>query len=446
MDELHPFAGESKLLEKSIFKKQIEDLKAAAEEAAKKTDYAAAHNDETRKAIGVIEAFLRKSKRVCYGGQAINSHMPDNLKFYDADYQIPDYDFFTPFMDRDVTDIVSMLQRAGFTEVNERIGIHKGTLKILVNFVPIADITELESGIYRTFSRRSVVNNGIHYCDPDILRMNMYLELSRPAGQVERWEKVFERLLLLNLAHPMNTCKAQKIKQKKIEPYIRRKILNYLIQSKRVLAGAELGFIYRASAQEKLPQMNWVLESGGAIVFFSSNIYEDAEKIQTLLGYHSTHRQTERGSEDFLPRRVLLKKGGQVVVMIIEEMACNAFNEIKMGEKTLRIASLDTLVYLYILLGLFTKDDDKIGVPLLCLAQRLIELENKIRLSPTHAFPLFSIKCSGHEKTYASLLREKAARIQAQKKGSATLSTRKATRKVEKKRQRKPTRKAKKHV
>ena len=85
MDELHPFAGESKLLEKSIFKKQIEDLKAAAEEAAKKTDYAAAHNDETRKAIGVIEAFLRKSKRVCYGGQAINSHMPDNLKFYDAD-------------------------------------------------------------------------------------------------------------------------------------------------------------------------------------------------------------------------------------------------------------------------------------------------------------------------------------------------------------------------
>ncbi len=438
MEELHQYAPESKLLEKSIFKKQIEDLKAAADEAAKKIDYDTAHDEEIRKAISVVETFLRKSKRVCYGGQAINTYMPETLKFYNEEYDLPDYDFFTPFADRDVIDLVSLLQKAGFTEVNERIGIHKGTRKILVNFIPIADITEVESGLYRTFLRRSTQKNGIHYVDPDVLRMNMYLELSRPAGQVGRWEKVFERLLLLNLAQPMDTCSGKTIKEKKIEPYIRKKILNYVIEQKRVLAGAELGFIYRASAQERLPEMNWILESGGAIIFFSSDIYKDAEKIQTLLGHKKTNRQTERGVEDFLPRRVLIKKGGQTVIMIIEEMACNAFNELEMGGRTLRIASLDTLVYLYILLGIFTKDDDKIGVPLLCLAQRLVELENKIRISPTHTFPLFSIKCSGHQKTYPSLLREKVARIEAQKKRSATRS-----RKVERKRS--GTRKAK-HV
>jgi hypothetical protein len=438
MEELHQYAPESKLLEKSIFKKQIEDLKAAADEAAKKIDYDTAHDEEIRKAISVVETFLRKSKRVCYGGQAINTYMPETLKFYNEEYDLPDYDFFTPFADRDVIDLVSLLQKAGFTEVNERIGIHKGTRKILVNFIPIADITEVESGLYRTFLRRSTQKNGIHYVDPDVLRMNMYLELSRPAGQVGRWEKVFERLLLLNLAQPMDTCSGKMIKEKKIEPYIRKKILNYVIEQKRVLAGAELGFIYRASAQERLPEMNWILESGGAIIFFSSDIYKDAEKIQTLLGHKKTNRQTERGVEDFLPRRVLIKKGGQTVIMIIEEMACNAFNELEMGGRTLRIASLDTLVYLYILLGIFTKDDDKIGVPLLCLAQRLVELENKIRISPTHTFPLFSIKCSGHQKTYPSLLREKVARIEAQKKRSATRS-----RKVERKRS--GTRKAK-HV
>ena len=438
MEELHQYAPESKLLEKSIFKKQIEDLKAAADEAAKKIDYDTAHDEEIRKAISVVETFLRKSKRVCYGGQAINTYMPETLKFYNEEYDLPDYDFFTPFADRDVIDLVSLLQKAGFTEVNERIGIHKGTRKILVNFIPIADITVVESSLYRTFLRRSTQKNGIHYVDPDVLRMNMYLELSRPAGQVGRWEKVFERLLLLNLAQPMDTCSGKMIKEKKIEPYIRKKILNYVIEQKRVLAGAELGFIYRASAQERLPEMNWILESGGAIIFFSSDIYKDAEKIQTLLGHKKTNRQTERGVEDFLPRRVLIKKGGQTVIMIIEEMACNAFNELEMGGRTLRIASLDTLVYLYILLGIFTKDDDKIGVPLLCLAQRLVELENKIRISPTHTFPLFSIKCSGHQKTYPSLLREKVARIEAQKKRSATRS-----RKVERKRS--GTRKAK-HV
>jgi len=441
MEELHQYAPESKLLEKSIFKKQIEDLKAAADEAAKKIDYDTAHDEEIRKAIGVVESFLRKSKRVCYGGQAINTYMPETLKFYDEEYDLPDYDFFTPYADRDVTELVSMLQKAGFTEVNERIGIHKGTRKILVNFIPIADITEVESSLYRTFLKRSTITNGIHYVDPDVLRMNMYLELSRPAGQVGRWEKVFERLLLLNIAQPMNTCSGKTIKEKKIEPYIRKKILNYIIEQKRVLAGAELGFIYRASAQEKLPEMNWILESGGAIVFFSSDIYKDAEKIQTLLGYKTTRRQTERGVEDFLPRRVLIKKGDQTVIMIIEEMACNAFNELDMGGRTLRIASLDTLVYLYILLGIFTKDEDKIGTPLLCLAQRLVELENKIRLSPNHTFPLFSIKCSGHQKTYPSLLREKVARIEAQKKKSGARSH--TSRKVEKRRS--GTRKAK-HV
>ena len=444
MEELHQYSPASKVLEKSIFKKQIEDLKAAAEEAAKKIDYDTAHDEEIRKAIGVVETFLRKSKRVCYGGQAINTYMPETLKFYNEEYDLPDYDFFTPFADRDVTELVRMLQKAGFTEVNERIGIHKGTRKILVNFIPIADITEVESGLYRTFLKRSTITNGIHYVDPDVLRMNMYLELSRPAGQVARWQKVFERLLLLNLAQPMDTCSGKTIKEKKIEPYIRKKILNYIIEEKRVLAGAELGFIYRASAQEKLPEMNWILESGGAIVFFSSDIYKDAEKIQTMLGYKMTRRQTERGVEDFLPRRVLIKKGDQTVIMIIEEMACNAFNELKMGGRTLRIASLDTLVYLYILLGIFTKDEDKIGTPLLCLAQRLVELDNKIRTSPTHTFPLFSIKCSGHQKTYPSLLREKVARIEAQKKKSGTRARRRKSQKVEKRRS--GTRKAKKHV
>ena len=33
--------------------------------------------------------------------------------------------------------------------------------------------------------------------------MNMYLELSRPLGDLTRWEKVFKRLTLLNKYYPM---------------------------------------------------------------------------------------------------------------------------------------------------------------------------------------------------------------------------------------------------
>jgi hypothetical protein len=42
--------------------------------------------------------------------------------------------------------------------------------------------------------------------------MSMYLELSRPHGDVSRWEKVYSRLELLNKAHP-TTCNKNITKQ-----------------------------------------------------------------------------------------------------------------------------------------------------------------------------------------------------------------------------------------
>ena len=44
---------------------------------------------------------------------------------------------------------------------------------------------------------------GILYAPPNLLRMGMFLELSRPAGDVSRWEKVLKRLTLLNKNYPL---------------------------------------------------------------------------------------------------------------------------------------------------------------------------------------------------------------------------------------------------
>ena len=46
---------------------------------------------------------------------------------------------------------------------------------------------------------------GILYAPPNFLRMAMYLELSRPAGDVSRWEKVLKRLILLNKHYPLSS-------------------------------------------------------------------------------------------------------------------------------------------------------------------------------------------------------------------------------------------------
>ena len=92
--------------EKEKFKSQLEALTQFQEEAQQKIDFDSAHNSEVLKSIEVVETFLRRTGRICYGGQAINAHLPQKYKFYDPKYNIPDYDFFTPDQAGDIKELV----------------------------------------------------------------------------------------------------------------------------------------------------------------------------------------------------------------------------------------------------------------------------------------------------------------------------------------------------
>ena len=69
--------------------------------------------------------------------------------------------------------------------------------------MPIADITQLDEELFLKLKKTSIQINNILYAPPNFLRMAMYLELSRPKGDVSRWEKIFLRLSLLNKVYPI---------------------------------------------------------------------------------------------------------------------------------------------------------------------------------------------------------------------------------------------------
>jgi hypothetical protein len=54
---------------------------------------------------------------------------------------------------------------------------------------------------------------------------------------------------------------------------------------------------------------------------------------------------------------------------------------------------------------------------LLCWVREFIDLSDRYKKRPTKLFPAFSIECSGYQTSFASLLRAKAARIQAARQG-----------------------------
>lgn len=428
-DSLRSRPLNSKALETSPIRRQMEQIQKAVERAQMEVDFELAHDQEIRKAIGVVEHFLRKSGRICYGGQAINANLPKKLQFYDTDYDVPDYDFFSPSPEQDAEELVLMLKKDGFTEVSERMGVHEGTTKVMVNYIPIADITYMNSEIYKKFAKGATVVAGIKYCNADILRMNMYKELSRPRGEVERWNKVYERLTLLNLAHPMEHCKNQVIHTNPIDEADRQKIMEYVIYEKRILAGAEIGFVYRNYYKQTTPNMSWLIRSGGPVVIISPDIVKDTEALVEILGKGTTSQKRE-GFKDYIPDRVLIRKKRKLVAYIIQEKGCHGTTEIPVNEtQTLQIASMDTLIELFLIIGLLTDDRKVIGMPVLCLAQRYVELLNKIRNSRYSKFPQFTVTCIGHERSLPSLLREKVARME--KKKTQRNKTAKRTKKLE---------------
>ena len=145
----------------------------------------------------IIEHFMTKYKLIGYGGMAINSLLPLEKQFY-TDIDVPDYDFFSINALNDAKELADIYYKKGFLDVEAKSGQHHGTYKVYVNFMPVADISFLPKNIYNSLMNESIKVAGILYAPPNFLRMSMYLELSRPVGDVSRWEKVLKRLTLLN--------------------------------------------------------------------------------------------------------------------------------------------------------------------------------------------------------------------------------------------------------
>lgn len=404
------------LKQERLDKRVFDRLENAVDIAQERIDYELASDKELRYALEIVESFLRRKKRVCYGGTAMNAQLPESKKFY-SEKDLPDYDFFTPKMEADVEELVGDLKRAGFEDVFHRVGMHEGTKKILVNYIPVADISEMEYDIYDIVFKRSVVIKGIHYTDPDILRMMMYLEISHPKGEVSRWTKVYERLLLMNEAFPFERCEDDERIEKAIPQLLRNVIHDFVIEKKRTLASGPLDTIYNDSVEAKKP-VKWESTAGGVVIFMSPNPREDSLAIRELIGFKGVSIDYLKEKGDLIPARLIMRYYKKPIALIIQETACHSYYKVKSVDgRELHIASMDTLITLYLCLAIFTTDEKNLlGFNLMCAVSRYIQVSKRIRRAPKiKQFEPFALECQGYQKGYPTLLREKVARIAKEK-------------------------------
>lgn len=427
--ENNPNNIKSPLLSRPTIKKHFEQLEHIVDKAQKRIDYSTAHDEEILKAIEVVERFLRKNRRVCYGGQAINALLPQKRKFYDERYTIPDYDFFSPDMESDSDELVNMLLEEGFEDVNKKVGVHDGTMKIMVNFIAVADCSSMHPTMFDILQKRAHVVNGILYCDPDFLRMMMYLELSRPRGEIDRWKKVYERLTLLNNSYPVSDCYEKIRVDQGIRIEDRKVCIDFCQSNRRVLVGPEV--IDYLEHSKGITHKESLVKRGGPVLILTEKAEQDANDIRDIL------LQTRKGvkvdsyevySDSLFPFSTITRKGERIAILFQEE-ACHGYVNLKFKEGgEIRIGHPDLLLHLYYSLSLFgRKEKTFFQTSLECLIGKLYGTLKKIRGSSTEFLPAFSLRCSGRQKGLATLLKLKAQRTAKEKKRIITNSKKNTT-------------------
>ena len=191
--------------------KELEILRDAVDLVEKRKGAEIIQDPKVQEIISIVEKFIADKKLVCYGGTAINNILPEDAQFYNKDIELPDYDFYSDNALDHAKELADIYYKAGYEDVEAKSGVHHGTYKVFVNFTGIADITHMEPALFKAISRDAIIKKDILYAPPDFLRMAMYLELSRPDGDVSRWEKVQKRLTLLNTHYPLKGYDCDKI-------------------------------------------------------------------------------------------------------------------------------------------------------------------------------------------------------------------------------------------
>ena len=197
--------------------------------------------NEYNDVINLISKFIIKKKLILYGGFVINVILPKKLRFY-KDYTINDFDCLSKNPLSDSIELAKIIKEKGYTYIKIKKAKHQGTYRVYVYGKPIFDISIIKSNIYDNLLKYSKKEkkNLKHYKDKyniiplPIIKKNLYYELSRPEQSGYRWEKIYDRLNILNKTYPtpILNIKYECIKIPAIYQLLTKNILEYIKISK----------------------------------------------------------------------------------------------------------------------------------------------------------------------------------------------------------------------
>jgi hypothetical protein len=382
-------------------------LRHAVDETDKVQKQKVANTPEIKAMFEILEKFIIQKKLILYGGLALNRLIPKEDQFYNSDIDLPDYDIFSENALDDAKQLADLYHAEGYNEVDARSAVHYGTYKVFVNFIAIADVTQMNSVIYRNLQKDCITIAGLRYAPPNFLRMSMYLELSRPAGDTSRWEKVFKRLTLLNKYYPIQrpgSCETVDF-QRNVDTLSTNDseslyfiVRDSFIEQEVVFFGGYASSLYTKSMPqnqrrliEKIPDFDVLSTDPKKCALILLETIKDAGFKKCKMIEHA-----EIG--EIVPKHIEIVVGKETLAFIYEPNACHNYNAVQIAGKEIRVATIDTMLSFY-LAFIYTNQTYFPKDRILCMANFLFEVEQKNRLHQKGVLKRFSANCYGKQLT-----------------------------------------------
>jgi hypothetical protein len=347
----------------------------------------------------------------------------------DKSLEIPDYDFFSKSALQDAHKLADIYYNEGYDDVEAKSGAHPGTFKVFVNFIPVADITYLDSEIFNNLKKEQIIVNKIAYAPPNFLRMSMFLELSRPDGDISRWEKVLKRKTLLDKNYPLKNKKCDTIEfQRSFEGEdknnsIYKTTKNTLIKSGAVFFGGFAESVYSNYMPKKLQLQLKEVPDFDVLVNDPETTINNLRSNFKLIGKQiKVVKHPPIG--ELIDNHYEILIGDETIAFIYKPNACHSYNVITQKNKKIKIATIDTMLSFYLAFLYSNRqyyDFDRI----ICMAQYLFKVQQENRLKQDGVLKRFSTTCIGKQKGLNDIRKEKADKYDElkDKKGTVEYET-----------------------
>ncbi len=232
--------------------------------------------DEYKQARTILLDFIKKKKRIIYGGDAYNSlinvkHPLDNI--YKSNSR-SDIEFYSPEPVLDLIELCNIFYKKKFPYIQGSEANHDETYSLFVNFEQICDTSYMPKNIYGNMPVIPI--DGIFYTHPNWILVDIFRQYNDPITSFRRLkDKTFFRANVLLKHYPLHLDNKQSFAiDTKLATY-KQAIFDYLITMDTVIFTGSIARNYYLTLDNKL-DLN-------KIEVFSLNFRKDIKTVHLQL-------------------------------------------------------------------------------------------------------------------------------------------------------------------